>query len=490
MRQKVNPIVFFLILGFLLLSQKNYSQSTSKKLETAMQTFADVQHFNGSVLVARNGEVLFKKGYGLANVEWKIENSPTTKFRIASLTKQFTAVLIIKLQSEHKINLDKNICDYLDWYPENPGKQVTINQLLHHTAGIPNYTERSDYFTEISMHNYTPKDFVEKYCTAKTEFVPGTQYRYSNSNYYILGAIIEAVTGKTFAEVLQESIFNPCNMKDSGLDNPEKLVYQKATGYDFNFGTLTPAAYINMSSTIYAAGGIYSTVEDLHLWNKNLYHGKLLSETERNILLTIEKGTYACGLNINKAIPAGMSQPLTFIGHNGSINGFHSDMSYTKEQDLEVILLNNTSDGNFSTDLNSISIYIFNLVNNLSNKKILTPIGRDMAQKAINENVESSISFYKNMKKSKVVLYDFSNAEADINTLGYILWGKKETKAAIEMFYFNTIEYPNSANTFDSYAEALASNGQTKQSIINYEKSVSLNPDNQHAKEQLILLKK
>jgi CubicO group peptidase (beta-lactamase class C family) len=175
------------------------------------------------VLVADGGKVIYKKGFGMANMEWEIPNQTDTKFRIGSVTKQFTATLVLQLTEEGKIKLDGKITDYLPDYRKDTGDKVTIHHLLNHTSGIPSYTGLPGFFQNESRNPYGVKEFVKKFASGDLEFEPGSKFSYNNSGYFLLGAIIEQVTGKPYARVLQERIFDPLGMKDTGYDDDAPL---------------------------------------------------------------------------------------------------------------------------------------------------------------------------------------------------------------------------------------------------------------------------
>ena len=188
--------LFTLFMVAFITATNAFAQEKAQKIDALLKQFHDYGQFNGSVLVADGGKVIYKKGFGMANMEWNIPNQPDTKFRIASVTKQFTAVLVLQLVEEGKIKLDGKITDYLTDYRKDTGEKVTIHQLLNHTSGIPDYKN-------VSSNPYSAADFVKKHVSGDLEFEPGSKYRYNNGGYSILGAIIEKVTGKTYETVLQ-----------------------------------------------------------------------------------------------------------------------------------------------------------------------------------------------------------------------------------------------------------------------------------------------
>src|SRR5215471_3449300 len=259
----------------LALSQTAQAQDKAKKIDDLMTLYSSYGQFNGTVLVAEKGSVIFKKGYGLANMEWGIPNQPDTKFRLGSITKQFTSMLVMQLVQDGKVKLDGKLTDYLPDYRKDTGDRVTIHNLLTHTSGIPSYTGLPRFFEDVSRNPYTVEAFVKKYCSGDLEFEPGSKFSYDNSGYFLLGAIIEKVTGKPYEQVLRERIFDPLGMKDTGYDHHEDILKRRATGYDKSPRGVINSPYLDMSLP-YAAGSLYSTVEDLYLWDQALYTDKLL----------------------------------------------------------------------------------------------------------------------------------------------------------------------------------------------------------------------
>src|SRR5688572_12291329 len=209
--------IFALFIVAFLTATSALAQQSVQKIDGLLKQYNEYGQLNGSVLVAENGKIIYKKGYGMANMEWAIPNQPDTKFRIASITKQFTAALILQLVEEGKIKLDGKITDYLTDYRKDTGDKVTIHQLLNHTSGIPDYKN-------VTSNPYSAVDFVKKHVSGDLEFEPGSKYKYNNGGYSILGAIIEKVTGKSYETVLQERILKPLGMTNSGYAHHSTLL--------------------------------------------------------------------------------------------------------------------------------------------------------------------------------------------------------------------------------------------------------------------------
>ena len=228
-------------------------------INEVLTLLADGGLFNGAVLVSENGRVIFKKGYGFADFEWEVPNTPDTKFRLGSITKQFTSALVMQLVEEGKLSVDATLSSVLPYYRKDTGDRVTVHDLLRHTSGIPSYTGLPNFRSDISRDPYGVQDFVEKFCSGDLEFEPGTDYAYDNSGYFLLGAILEEVTGQPYDELLRERIFDPLGMDASGYDFSRPLLPKRARGYQRQRDGVRNSDYLDMSLP-YAAGSLYSTV--------------------------------------------------------------------------------------------------------------------------------------------------------------------------------------------------------------------------------------
>jgi CubicO group peptidase (beta-lactamase class C family) len=204
---------------------------------------------------------------------------------LGSITKQFTAALILQLVEEGKLKLDGKISDYLPRYRKDIGQGVIIHHLLTHTSGIPSYTGRPDFMKETSRDPFGVEEFVEKYCSDDLEFEPGSRFRYNNSGYFLLGAIMEKLTGRPYEQALRERILDPLEMKNTGYDHPQTILEKRAAGYERTLDGWRNAPYLDMSIP-YAAGSLYSTVEDLFLRDQGLYWVPVLSDSSRQRMFT------------------------------------------------------------------------------------------------------------------------------------------------------------------------------------------------------------
>ena len=453
-----------------------FAQEKAKQIDDLMQIYVANGKFNGSMLVAGNGKVIFKKGYGLANMEWNIPNTTDTKFRLGSLTKQFTAMLVMQLVEQGKLKLDGKVTDYLTDYPKATGDKITIHHLLTHTAGIPNYTNLPDFNKNLSRNRYKPTDFIKQFSDLPLEFEPGSAFAYSNSGYFLLGGIIEKVTGKSYEKVLQENIFMPLQMNNTGYDLPFKILPKRASGYQKWGPAYENASYIDMSIP-YAAGSLYSTVEDLALWDQALYSEKLLSASSKAIMFTPYKSGYAYGWGVYKKQIAQLKDSVLVMQHQGGINGFNTSLIRIPKNKHMVVLLNNTG----GTDLNAIQDNILSILYNQPFDLPKISVAYVLGQTLDTTSLANALKRYAEIKKQPT----YYLKEAEINRLGYELINAGKIKEAIAVFNLNVIAYPQSFNAWDSRGEAYMLNGEKPQAIMDYKKSLELDPYSMNAIRKL-----
>jgi CubicO group peptidase (beta-lactamase class C family) len=472
------PRILSLLIAILAAQASVMAQDKAAKIDELMKIYNSYRQFNGAVLVAENGKVIFKKGYGMANMEWNIPVETDTKFRLGSITKQFTSMLILQLVQEGKIKTEGKLTDYLPDYRKDTGDRVTVHQLLNHTSGIPSYTGLPNFFQDISRNPYSVSDFVKKYASGDLEFEPGSKFSYNNSGYFLLGAIIERVTGKSYADVLKERIFDPLGMKNTGYDLHATILAKRAGAYERRPGGYINAPYLDMGLP-YAAGSLYSTVEDLYLWDQALYTDKMLSAQLKESMYKPGLNNYAYGWVVRKAPLGAKDEQVTVIEHGGGINGFNTLISRMPENKNLVVLLNNTG----GTKLGEMSQKIAAILFGKSYKEPIRDIAEVLFNTAMEKDVQAAVTQYRDLKANQKDAYDFS--EAQLNGLGYRLLQTKRVKDAIEIFKLNVEMFPRSSNPYDSLAEAYMENGDKALAIQNYKKALELNPKNTNAAEKL-----
>lgn len=480
---KILRIPVRLILILLVVQQVALAQDQAAKIQEVLSLAHKYRQFNGSALVAENGKVIYKGAFGMANMEWGIPNAPDTKFRLGSITKQFTSMLTLQLVEQGKIKLDGKISDYLPDYRKDIGEKVTIHHLLTHTSGIPSYTSQPGFFQNVSRNPYKVADFVKQYASGNLEFEPGTKYSYNNSGYFLLGAIVERVTGKTYAQALKEMVFDRLGMKDTGYDLHDPLIPKRASGYAKTPTGYRNAPYLDMSIP-YAAGSMYSTVEDLYVWDQALYTDKLLTAQSKELMYKPFLQNYAYGWVVRDASFKVNEQPVPMILHGGGINGFATILvRFPKEKHL-VVLLDNTGSPNLNQLSDRIAKILYNQPYELPKMSIAELVEKTITAKGI----EAAVAEYRDLKAKQSAAYNF--AEPELNALGYRLMAGGKVKEAVEIFKLNVEAYPQGFNTYDSLGEAYMNLNERELAIKNFKKSLELNPQNTSAVEALKKLEK
>jgi CubicO group peptidase (beta-lactamase class C family) len=306
----------------------------SSKFDEYMNAQMRAHSFSGSILVAQSGKLLLTKGYGMADAELGVLNTSSTKFRLGPVTQQFTAMAILELEEEGKLDVQNSVCKHIPECPNN-WQEVKIVNLLTHTSGIPNFTDFTDYEKTHVMPTTVP-ELLAHFEKQPLEFKPGEKLKYSSAGYEVLGAVIENVSREPYAKYLAQHIFEPLEMRDTGYDSAKRIMPQRASGYrrEGDTDTFANAPYLDISIP-YSAGGLYSTVEDLYRWDRALYSEKLVSKKTLNQMFTPFRDGYGFGWKILKEFQRRV------LVYAGSINGFSAAIRRYPDDDACVIVLGN-----------------------------------------------------------------------------------------------------------------------------------------------------
>lgn len=333
----MKKIIFFLFIAFFAVSCKPKAQVKSavqisadtKELDSILTHFSKANIFQGVVLVAADGKVLLNKGYGWADAATQKPNDPSMVYQIGSVTKQFTAAAILKLQEEGKLSVNDTISKYFPTLKE--GGRITIRHLLTHTSGLFNYTNDTTFWMHEAAMPSSHEKMMSRFADKPLDFEPGTRFSYSNSGYLLLGYIIEKVSGRTYEQYIRENIFRPLGMNRSGFDFTKAT--GRATGY-YVSGVSEPAMIVDSTGS-YAAGSIYTTTTDLFKWVQAMHGKKIIKPGSWEQAFTPFKGQYGYGLIMDKMY--GQKR----VWHNGGIHGFVSNLEYFPESNTTVILISN-----------------------------------------------------------------------------------------------------------------------------------------------------
>lgn len=328
------------------------TQDTGGKIDTLISAYSKLNKFNGTALVAKNGAILLNKGYGYCNAADKILNNDQSIFQLGSITKQFTAAIILKLQQEKKLNVSDKISKYFPAYPK--GDSITIQHLLTHTSGIYSYTSDRNFMANEITKPHNREQMMALFKDKPLDFSPGSAWNYSNSGYSLLGYIIEGVTKKPYEEVVRQYIFTPLGMTHSGFDFTHLKSPDKTTGYsilDDKRADITP---IVDSTVSFSAGAIYSTTGDLYLWHKGLQQNIILSKEQQESTFTPVKNNYGYGWSIDSI------EGKRRVGHGGGIPGYTTNESRVPEDDIDIVLLSNASDQSLNKITGDIYAILYN----------------------------------------------------------------------------------------------------------------------------------
>jgi len=329
-------LVLFLFASPLTINAQTIEMSSYvSRIDQLIQPYVENKVFSGTILVAKEGRIIYNKGVGQANLSWSIENSADTKYGIGSITKTITATLIMQLVQEGKLKLADKISRYLPDYPKEKGDLISIHHLLSHRSGIPNYFKIPGWTNGDFNKSMPLEQFEQVLNNLPLSFPPGETYMYSNSGYYFLGKIIERVSGKSLSENLKSRIFIPANMLETGLHLNQNIVRQIATSYQFKKNGHYKETTINRD-LFRAAGDLYSTAKDLFQFEQALYSERLLSDETKRIMFS-DKNSYGWK---NSTLQIGSAEKQ-IMSYTGQLLGFNSMMTrFTQDQSSIVIIGN------------------------------------------------------------------------------------------------------------------------------------------------------
>jgi len=460
-----------------LISSLSFADQRAEKIKDLLADYHRLGLFNGSAMIAEKGTVIHADGYGLANKQWDIPNTPATVFNIGSLSKQFTATLFMALAEAKKLDLTDTINDHLDWYREDTGKRVSIAQLLSHTSGIPDIFSHPDFNANAMRHTYTAEEMIKQFCSEELLFDPGSEYRYSNAGYHILGAIAEQVTGQPLRAAFDTYIFNKANMNASRLQHQPNITAGKASGYRDSLYGLINAPYVD-SSVSFAAGGVEASAEDLLIWDQALYGKTLLNENSIKTMLS-EKfpakqthyHSYGYGWEISEHTLPDSKTKKSFVGHLGGNSGFTSIIARQLKDQKLIVLLHNHG----QADLFSLRDAIINILYGeryATPKQSATAVFKSMLLKN-GLNVAA-----RKLRKMKQKPEEYSFDPSHLTSLGYALFDERRYSDAQGVFSLSIQESPQAEWAYFGLAEAQYALGDPIQAFKNYRKALELKPDN------------
>jgi CubicO group peptidase (beta-lactamase class C family) len=361
------------------------AQTEANRIDSLITAYTGEADFTGSVLVAKGGQIVLKKSYGWSNAEKKTQNDGATVFNIASVTKTFTAAIILKLQEKGKLSVHEKLSTY---YPNFPhGDKITIHHLLTHTSGIFNYTSDAGFRKMDQSKELHLEEMIALFKDKPLQFEPGTKFSYCNSGYTLLGYIIEKVTGTSYATALQKLIFKPLSMSHTTFGPPDTMGNKLAQGYMMHYKNFTYPSYKVHPSISYATGAIYSTVEDLYKWHKALQSGRFLSQESLNATYKY-KGMYGYGWYTDSLY--GKQR----LSHDGNIAGYKSNINRVPQDDVCVIALSNANNSS-----------VGGMVRNIMNILYQQPFSKSFADQSV-------VSMPDSAKKEYTGVYKFRQEDS------------------------------------------------------------------------------
>lgn len=478
MNTKLNKITGLIISVLIFLNIANgqsgkpiwTNEAIAGWVDEYMSNTIKFDHFNGCVLVARNGNIFYKKAFGLANRELNVPNKTSTKFLIGSVSKQFTAAAIMQLQEKGKLSINETIDKYIDSCPP-AWKAITIKQLLNHTSGIVNFTALEEASGNFLMLSHSHDEILNLFRNKPLVSKPGEVFNYNNSGYYLLGMIVEKVTGEKFADYVRKNLFTPLGMNNTNFDDQATIVKDRASSYSLSDDKIFYNAYYTNMKTLFSIGGMYSTVDDLLKWQKSFLNRKLLSASSINEVLQPGKGNYGYSWVIEKLGTVRRQY------HDGGILSFSASLQYLPDEQITIIAISNSGeDGGIRV--------AYDIAGKIGNNPATI---RAIQPELMQLTAEQSFSLINRYKEGYP---NFDIQEAKIIEVGNYLMLLKQKKQAIEVFKLNTLLYLKSASAFLKLAMAFELDGNKELAIRNYKKCLEIEPGNLLASEHLAKLNK
>lgn len=465
------------------------TKDKQKALHEICEAMARNDFFSGAVLVSENSQVIYRKAFGLANREWEIPNSIETKFRLASVSKQFCSMIIMQLIQDGELNLNDSITNHLPSYRQDNGERITIHHLLAHQSGIPDFTISFDYRNTTARLLFEKDEFIKRFCSDDLAHNPGELYSYSNAGYVILGRIIEKVTKKSYEQNLRDRITQPLGMTNTGYDDPYKLLSKRASGYTHGPFRVQNAAYIEMNPAPGAAGAIYSTVDDLFTWDQALTRNKLLKENFRDLMFTPntsvpeteaaggrQHSNYGYGWRIYNVMHPTTQEKTLVMNHGGAISGFRALVNRIPSRNAFVALLCNQGDPPGSNSvwlsLNRMNAEIIHVVTEQPYKIPQNPPrsqDQRLYQLVCREGVDAAISWFEEKGKKNPWGGSFATAASELLRSGKL-------EEAIRLYEYDVLQTPNKVWLYRKLANTYIQIGQLEKAGNIVDQALAIRP--------------
>lgn len=436
-----------------------------KKIDQYIEDCHRKGYFSGIVLISQNKNIVHSQSIGLANRVWNIPNRINYRFLIGSLTKQFTAYLVLKLVSMNILQLTTPISHYISFYRRDIGDSITIEDLLYHASGLPNHTDYPGFFYNIANNSVLTKNFINEYCSGNLEFKPGTETSYSNTGYWLLGVIIELVTGKSYGKLLQDLVFKPFKMKGSGFSLNHRIIKKLSSGYAFGLNGYEQSLFIH-NSVPFSSGGIYSTAIDLNRWNQQMLINDQLPLMYRHKLFEQHQhGLFSYGWRIKQSESSKLEK---IFYHLGEIHGYRSLIYRYPENEQYILLLSNYETSRLSFIHKDIELLLKS-----SNIKPTLPLMLPLLLKIYKKE---------GWKTAELNYWDISERyflqDSDLYNLSQNLILKHDWKNAEDILKLNMRIFPKSEKNYLALGEMYWVQGKRSAAKQAYLHALKMNPSN------------
>ena len=420
----------------LLLASVAMADGRVELLEEYMAGYHELGQFNGTALIVEMGNELLRQSYGFADQKNELANNSELSFAIGSISKSFTSNLVLQLIDEGKLDPDKTIDDYLPYYRQDTATEITLRHLLTHTDGLANYTNNPDFWQPYDgVVPMSTREFIQTYCSSDLEFTPGSEYRYGNAGYSVLGAIIEEVSGKPFAKVLRERVIEPLGMRATGDMRAGLPDVGLAKGYQIGPNGYRLAEPIH--KPLFAAGSMYASADDLLSYIRSLQYEDLLPR----ILEGVVGGTFAYGWTVSEYSAEGIADKMQVLSTNGEVNGYNALLVQIVETQQTIILLNNTGE----TNLLAMAGKVLQLLNG-EHPELPLPRTRDAFYRALQEQgAQAAIQVYRSHRNDDPG--DYIYFRWLLRILAKQLMDDQRFEDAIQFLELNLETHPNDAQT-------------------------------------------
>ncbi|MGV6832493.1 MAG: serine hydrolase [bacterium] len=486
MTKKFLSSIYACIFITCVFSCKNESVEKTTIYDQFVQDYNEAGFTTGNLLIYEEGKIIHKSSNGLQNIDPETPLNLNSTFRLASVSKQFTGMAIMKLKEAGKLDYDQNVNTII---PEFPYDNITVRHLLHHTSGLSDYMqlmsnalENMEVKEDVLLGN---DEIMTEFFKVKPalDFQPGERWDYSNTGYMILASIVEKISGVHFSQFLKEQVFDPLGMNNTSVYKyqiaPDENMPNRVFGYT---KSLNQRSYslndYNFMNDVRGDGGVYSTLDDLFKWNQALVNYEIIGEEYLKEAWTPGK------LNNGESTDYGFGwfldseegEPLV-VSHSGGWVGFGTFLRNEVETNSGFVLLTNNSFEYFGDILNALQ----NIYKGDPYQLPRKPIENVLAEKILNDDIDSSMDFFNTIKTDTI---NYNVSEEGINILGYRLMNEEHLEEATAIFELNISEYPNSANTYDSYGDLLLVKGDSIKALENFKKCFAMDSTLKYAQDK------